>query len=121
MFSARTDAHFEKAKRDIHEAAASTAEALSSVRTDYVKEFSNRLAESDKKYREVQEAGRNATGQAKARVMERLQQLDEQKADIRQRMDEYRNANDKAAENLRVGLDAAMSEYTKALLTPPLP
>ena len=55
MYSARTDAHFEKAKNDIHEAANSTAEALSSVRVDYVNESQAKLNALDKQYVAIKE------------------------------------------------------------------
>ena len=58
MYSARTDAHFEKAKNDIHEAANSTAEALSSARVDYVNESQAKLNALDKQYVAIREQGK---------------------------------------------------------------
>jgi chromosome segregation ATPase len=116
MYSARTDAHFEKAKNDIHEAANSTAEALSSVRVDYVNESQAKLNALDKQYVAIKEQGKNATGEAKAELYKQLQTLQERRDGIRERLDEYRKSNDKAAENLRTGIEAALVDYQNALI-----
>lgn len=65
MYSARTDAHFEKAKNDIHEAANSTAEALASVRVDYVNESQAKLNALDKQYGAIKEQGKTQQGKQK--------------------------------------------------------
>lgn len=53
----------------------------------------------------------NATGEAKAELYKRLQTLQERREGIRERLDDYRKSNDKAAENLRVGIEAALVDY----------
>ena len=116
LYSARTDAHFEKAKNDIHEAATSTAEALSSVRVDYVNESQAKLNALDKQYISIKEQGKNTTGEAKAELYNRLQNLQERRDGIRERLDDYRKSNDKAAENLRTGIEAALIDYQNALI-----
>jgi DNA repair exonuclease SbcCD ATPase subunit len=115
-YSVRTDEHFEKAKKDIHEAANSTAEALSSVRVDYANECQAKLNALDKQYAEIRDQGKNASGEAKAELYKRLQTLQERRDGIRERLEDYRKANDKAAENLRTGLEAALADYQNALL-----
>jgi len=114
-YSARTDAHFEKAKNDIQEAATSTAEALSSVRTDYLNETQAKLNTLDKQYQQIKEQGKNSTGEAKAKLYKKLQILQERRDGIRERAEEYRKANDKAGENLRTGIEAALIDYQNAL------
>ena len=114
-YSARTDAHFEKAKNDIREAATSTAEALSSVRTDYLNETQAKLNALDKQYQQIKEQGKNSTGEAKAELYKKLQTLQERRDGICARTEEYRKANDKAAENLRTGIEAALIDYQNAL------
>ncbi len=116
MYSARTDEHFEKAKNDIHEAATSTAEALSSARVDYVNESQAKLNALDKQYVAIRDQGKNATVEAKAEVYKQLQTLQERRDGIRERLDEYRKSNDKAAENLRTGIEAALVDYQNALI-----
>lgn len=116
MYSARTDAHFEKAKNDIHEAANSTAEALSSMRVDYVNESQAKLNALDKQYVAIKEQGKNATGEAKAELYKKLQTLQERREGIRERLEDYRKSNDKAAENLRTGIEAALVDYQNALV-----
>ena len=108
--------HFEKAKNDIHEAANSTAEALSSVRVDYVNESQAKLNALDKQYGAIKEQGKNATGEAKAELYKRLQTLQERREGIRERLDDYRKSNDKAAADLRIGIEAALVDYQNALV-----
>jgi hypothetical protein len=42
--------------------------------------------------------------------------LQERREGIRERLDDYRKSNDKAAENLRIGIEAALVDYQNALV-----
>lgn len=118
MFSANTDAHFEKARKDIQDAATSTTEALASVRTDYCNQTQKKLLELDTQYQQLLLNGRNATGQAKAEILKKAEDLEERRAGIKNRLEEYQKANDKAAESIRTGIEAALAEYSAALGNP---
>jgi len=115
MYSANTDAHFEKARKDIQEAATSVTEAMSSVRTDYYSQTQKKLVELDNQYQELLKQGQTTTGEAKAALLKRVQELEERRSGIKSRLEDYKKASDKAAESIRTGLDAALSDYASAL------
>ena len=83
---------------------------------DYVNESQAKLNALDKQYVAIREQGKNATGEAKAELYKQLQTLQERRDGIRERLDEYRKSNDKAAENLRTGIEAALVDYQNALI-----
>ena len=113
--SPETDAKTKRAKEEIKNAVAATADAAAAKRDEYAKEMHKQLAALDVKIAELKDQASKSAGETKKNLERKLEESKAKHSDAAKKLDDLKTASADRWEKLKEGMGKAYEDLKKVI------